>query len=66
MWIYQNKNIRIDSQVFTSTKDPSSIITGDTICLIVGVILSCLIIIAIVISIAYFCPWYYIKPNKNL
>jgi hypothetical protein len=58
MWIYQNKNIQIDSQVFASTKDPSNIITADTIGMIVGVVISCLIIIALVISIAYFCPWY--------
>ena len=58
MWIYQNKNIQIDSQVFALTKDPSNIITADTIGMIVGVVISCLIIIALVISIAYFCPWY--------
>jgi hypothetical protein len=58
MWIHQNKNIQIDSQVFPSTKDSPNIITADTIGMIVGVVISCLIIIALVISIAYFCPWY--------
>ena len=59
MWIFKNKNIRIDSQIFTSTKDPSTIITDDTIGMIVGVTLASLIIIAFVIFVAYFCPWYF-------
>ena len=57
MYLYQSKNILIHSPLFTPTKDPSTIISGDTIGMIVGVSISVLILVALIVFFAYFCPW---------